>query len=350
MTLTQAALATKRAIIIFIISLVLVISGWVGFQYWYTNYYLPGLPPEIIKPEVKFGPLPLPVLPKSIAPSDAFTYVLNTEDGNLPKGIPQLMNIYFIPQLGATLLAPDRVRELAENFDFTQGPEKISPNLHKFRDSIGGEMTIDLNTDNFQIIRQEATESATLEDAQLPEQGKIIADFKNYLSGKRLLKDSLKTGRAKVIYEKPSQQDSTRATVTLWPEDIKNGNKDYPIVTDKPDNGLVSAEVLASNNSEKYSKISFHYWEPDKENSSTYPIKNPGEAFEELKTGKGYLIKAPSNYKASITKIYLAYYMGEEYSEYTQPVYVFEGESFLSYVLAVTSEYLSSESSEKPSP
>ena len=48
----------------------------------------------------------------------------------------------------------------------------------------------------------------------------------------------------------------------------------------------------------------------------------------------------PRTSSASITKVYLAYYLSEEYSNYLLPVFVFEGPQFAGMVPAVKSEFL----------
>lgn len=86
--------------------------------------------------------------------------------------------------------------------------------------------------------------------------------------------------------------------------------------------------------------MDYIFWPIDLNNFGTYPIKKVDEAFEELKNGEGFIAIEPLRGNVSISKIYLAYYLSEEYTNYLQPVYVFEGSGFASIVQAVKNEFV----------
>lgn len=345
MTLVDAAQLTKKGIIVFIAMIILLTLAWFGYLYWLNNIYTP--PIVIIPPELKFGKIPLPKFPNPEISSTNYTYTLDTPDGKLPEDSPSLMKVYFMPQLGATLLAPDRVKELAETLGFTEGPEKISATKHRFKDPQGGEILIDLNTNNFNYKRAEipeSSESAKQDVKQdIGDQARIIADFKNYLSSKNLLKESLRLGSITVEYNKPSQQESTRAKVSLFPSPIKDEEIEYSIITPSYPLGLVNGEVTRfTKDYNKYPILNYVYWEPELENSSTYPIKTYNEALTQLKEGKGVIIQQPPQNQVSITESYIAYFEPEEYSPYLIPVFVFKGKNFLSIVPAIEDDQIES--------
>src|SRR5258708_2433232 len=126
MTLTETAQLTKRVLLISLVLLVIAISGWISYQVWYYKYYLPNKPAVEVLPEVKFGILPRPVLPKSEISSSNYSYSLDTETGDVPTTLPKIAKVFFVPQLGTTLLSSNRATNLAEKLGFTQGPENIS--------------------------------------------------------------------------------------------------------------------------------------------------------------------------------------------------------------------------------
>jgi len=90
----------------------------------------------------------------------------------------------------------------------------------------------------------------------------------------------------------------------------------------------------------------YHHFALDENKNGIYPIKTSEEAWEELKSGKGYIADLGDNSKGTITirKVYLAYYDPGQYTEYFQPVVVFEGDNnFVAYIPAVINEYVRSE-------
>lgn len=340
MTLTEASAFTKKGMIVSAITLFVVFSAWGIWHYYYNYIYLPGVPPVIEQPTLIFGLLPKLKFPDSQVSSSNFSYALDTETGALPEKTPLLFKVYSVAQLATDLLALDRAKNLAGSLAFNRTPQAISATQYQFiDDKIGGRLIVDLDTGNFKFQRNAATGSGErlerIEDfIDENNQGQAL---KNFLSSKGLLKEQLRAGKTSVTYNNQVKKDSNLVTVNLWQENIE----DYPIVTPKFREGLIRAVGTNNNNDEgKYILLDYIFWPIDLENFGTYPIKNSLEAFEELKNGEGFVSVEPRSSNASITKVYLAYYLSEEYSNYLQPVYVFEGPEFAGFVPAIKSEFV----------
>lgn len=340
MTLTEAAAFTKEGMIVSAITLFVVLSAWGIWHYYYNYVYLPGLPVVVEQPTVAFGPLPKVAFPESAISSSNFSYTLDTETGALPEKLPRLFKVYSVAQLATDLLALDRAKSLARSLEFNVTPQAISATQYKFiDDKNGGELIVDLDTGNFKFRRSVATGSGEsfekVEDfINDSTQGQTL---KSFLGSKGLLKDQLKSGKTTAVYNNQIKKDSTLVTVNLWQESIE----DYPIVTPKFNEGLIKAVGNSNRNGDrKYILLDYIFWPIDLENFGTYPIKTADEAFEELKNGEGFIAIEPKTSSASITKVYLAYYLAEAYSNYLQPVYVFEGPGFAGFVTAVKSEFV----------
>lgn len=340
MTLTDAAAFTKKGMIVSVITLFVVFAAWGIWHYYYNYIYIPGLPPVIEQPTIAFGPLPQIAFPESNVASSNFSYSLDTETGALPEDTPRLFKIYSVAQLATDLLALDRAKNLAGALSFNKTPQAISATQYKFIDEInGGELIVDLDTGNFKFRRNVATGSGEsferIEDFINDDvQGRTL---KGFLSSKGLLKDQLEGGKTSAIYNNQVKKDSNLVTINLWQEDIE----DYPIVTPKFREALIKAIGNANRSSDrKYLSLDYIFWPVDLENFGTYPIKTAAEAFEELKSGEGFVAIEPRTSNASLTKVYLAYYLAEEFSNYLQPVYVFEGSEFVGFVQAVKSEFV----------
>ena len=333
MTLTQTAKITKRFLLIFGILFVLLTVSYIGYQIYYYQYYLPHKPAPVIKPDKKFGPLPAPKFISTDVSSSNYSYSLATVTGGLPTDIPKIEKVYFIPQLGTTLLASDKATQLANSFSFTQGPTITNQTTYQFSDTQGGTMTIDLNTSNFTFNRI-ASPSGTLQE-NFTDQGQVADQFKAYLSNKGLLADDLSSGRTNVVFDNSLPQNSQTATISIWPADFNN----LEIVTPTFSDGLIKAVVnTAKDETIKYQNLTYTYWSPDSQNSSTYPLKTPDQAFSDLKSGLGVVVVQPTDPQVAITSVKLAYYESGSYSLYLLPVYVFEGEGFVAYVDAIPSD------------
>lgn len=340
LTLTQTASLTKKAFIFGIVFLVLATLSWVGLSY-YQAYQASKIPPPEVKPDVKFNILPQPNLSINLVSSSEFTYDLVTKTGNLPTDLPKIMKVYFISKLGTTLLAPNRARELAQKFNFKNGPEIIQPTLYRFSDG-GSNFDIDLDTGNFSFERKIATEAASIQDEIMADRGKLVEEFKNFLSSKGLLVEQLANGRSSVSYDNPSQQESQTAVITLWQEDLQDQSTSYPLVTARFTEGVVKTTVTKyQDETNKYPNLNYVFWSIDQNNFATYPIKSVVDAFSELKEGRGFVVIKPPFPQVSISSVYLAYLVSDVYTPYLQPIFVFEGEGFAALTAAITDSYLS---------
>lgn len=332
MTLSQTAILTKQVITISSIALVLGIISFIGYKIWYS-YYLASLPPVEEKPDPKFGILPSPEFSKTGVSSSNFSYAIDTVTGGLPKvgidsGFEKFVKVYFVTKTVASLLSPERSQNLAERFGFKSPPQILSQTKHQFtlEDKI---LNVDLDTGNF-IYQKNSTPSAT---GSLDDETKLASDFHQVLSFLGVLKPDLTPGRSKSI-----PIGGGIGQISLWPNPLY----DKPIVTAEYNTSLINGQVNHSaDNIENYLKLNFTYYPVDISTFATYPIKTTDQALEDLKFGKGSVVIEPSAPQVSITSMHLAYFLGEHYSPYLLPVFVFEGPQFAAYVSAITEQYQS---------
>lgn len=336
MTLTETATFTKKLLILSAVLLVILIVGGFGYQA-YRKYQLSQIPPVEEKPDVKWGILPKTNLPVSGVSSSNYSYTLDTTTGSVPKDLPKLIKVYFVPKLGTTLLSADKAKDLASSFKFTNGPQMLSETKYRFTDDTGGTFTVDLSSGNFKYKRVLATDSALLQDEFIADDSKISTDFKNFLNSKDLLKDQLKNGRSKVLYDKFPQTENLSATISLWQEDVDK----LEIITDKFTTGLIKGVMTKFQNElQKFLELDYTFWQVDQTNFSTYPIKTGDVAFAELQAGQSAVVIEPLKPRVSITKVSLAYFLSEDYPQYLQPVYLFEGDHFAAMLPAIIDTYL----------
>ena len=321
MTLTQVAIITKRAILTFIIMIILGIASFIGYQIWYANY-LASLPPPEEKPDIKFGILPPPDFIPAKVSSSNFAYQVATETGGLPD-FGKLTKVYFIPKATSTFLAEDKAKALAAKFNINTPPEASPEGQFKFSKE-SRTLQIDLDTGNFTYFA-----GSTPSGKASGEEAELIANFRELLTQIGIIKPELQDSPAKLV----------EGRIMIWPKDIDK----KPIVTARFKQSLVKGVASQSANiANHYSSLDFTFWPVDETTFSTYPIKNGTLALEDLKKGKGTVVIEPKTAQVSITSVYIGYFESETYSPYLQPVFVFEGPNFVSYVPAITDEYINS--------
>ena len=328
MTLTQTAILTKQVITISVITLILGIISFIGYKIWYS-YYLSTLPPVEEKPDTKFGILPTPAFPSSSVSSSNFSYTLDTTTGSLPKlgdpGFEKVIKVFFIISPFASFLSPDRSQALASKFGIGNFPQVLSETSYSFEDR-GRILTVNLDNGNFTYVNKEATNSGI---ERLDDSEKLISDFKETLNTLAIFKEELREGRSKVITK---VSPTFSAQLSLWQKNV-NGKQ---IFTQDFNKALVNADILGSARSlEKYSSLNFTFWQVDENTFATYHTKFPADALNDLKSGKGTIIIEPPKPQVSITSVYLGYFLSDNYSQYLQPIYIFEGPQFVAYVSAI---------------
>lgn len=333
MTLSQAAILTKQVITISSIAIILGTASFIGYKIWHA-YYLAHLPPVEEKPDTKFGLLPPIVFPEKSVSSSNYSYSIDTSTGNLPKvgidsGFEKIIKVYFITKTYATLLSADRAKNLAEKFDIKSAPKILSETNYQFQDK-DKTLTVNLDNGNF-TFEKEATVSG---QENLDDDNKLVSGFERNLEFLGVFKDDLKTGRTKVI---SSKTEAGVAQISLWPSKIDN----KPIFTPQFDTSEIFAVVYKSaDNLQDYLALNFTYYPIDTSTFATYRIKTAEQAFEDLKSGKGIVSIEPNAPKVSISLIYLAYFLGDSYSPYLQPIFVFEGPHFAAYVPAISPDLI----------
>ncbi len=320
MTLTQAAKITRISLIGLVLAGVLGTIGGFGYNIWHQRY-LASLPPVEEKPQNLFGELPALKLPKGKVSSANFSYSVDTTTGNFPD-IPKLVNVYFIPPGTITLLSNQKARDLANKLGFDSDPQVISETKQRFGNQSGGSIEVDITTLNFSLSTSTPSAEASQSAAADATPEALINSFKNYLTEKKLLSENITKGPTKVNFDE----------INIWPEAIDS----IPFITANPNRSLIRGVAKQNSASDfAFSNVSYTNWVVDTTKSSTYKIKAATQAFDELKAGDGLILLETSKSQVSLSNLYLAYYISEEYSPYLQPVYVFEGPNFLALVDAI---------------
>lgn len=344
--LTQVAISARRAIRYTVLLVIFLIVGKFALD-TSISIYLKVFPPPPPPPTVKFGKLTKISFPANSA-SAKLTYVLETPEGGLPTDIPTQAKVYFMPKPNANLLSLDVAKEKVKAMGFTSDPVAESDSVYKFTNPTYPAM-IEINIVNgtFSISYDLSSDRSPI--ATKPPVAEVASsEFRSLLSGANALPDDL-TGTTTHSFYKLSSgtlapalslSDSDVVKVNLFRKDYDN----LPSVTANPNESNVWAIVSgASTREQQVIAAEYHYYPVDESQFSTYPIKTPQEAFNELNNGGAFIADLGLNKNGDtlkIRRIHLAYFDPESGSDFFQPVYVFEGDNgFTAYLPAVTSTY-----------
>lgn len=331
MTLTDAAMTTKRGVRISIVFGVVFLILWIIYRIVYATIIQP-IQVANIKPNLAYGLLDKPVFPITLIPSDTLTYTLNTDTGFLPNINARMAKVYSNPPPAVSLLSPDNAKTLAAKFGFTDGPTIISPTLYQFSDDNGGQMDIDISSENFSYTRPSATPESS-QTQNFSDDTALEQDLINYLSTESLKSKELSTKPAAITFDGPTRDQSQTAKISLWQADIDG----LPIVTSTFNQGLVTGTLSKYLfNEDRYVSLDYTYWPIDTTQFATYPLKTVQQAYDELKNGGGTVIVDDKlNKDVSVTSVFIGYYLPKTYIPYIQPVFVFKGDTFVAYVPAL---------------
>lgn len=312
----------------------------------------PAPPPA---PTVKFGKLPFIKFPEK--DSVNFTYTLETPTGEFPK-LPDQLKIYFVAKSSANLLSLDLANQKAKGLGFNNNPQQVSDTIYRYQNpNFPSVLEMNIVSGVFSISYDLNADKTPLENK--PTVAQIsISNAKNFLTGAGLLPSDL-TGEASYQYLKLTDGKFVKALSQSEADAIKINlfRKSFdgmPSLTASEDESNVWFIMSGSQDKgQQMLAAEYHYYPVDETQYSTYPIKTPEAAFNDLKSGKGFISNVgmfTNGQNVRIRNISLAYYDPEGYSEFYQPIYVFEGgdgtnpkTDFTAYVPAVSDEYYGKE-------
>ncbi|KKP38339.1 hypothetical protein A2130_02280 [Candidatus Woesebacteria bacterium GWC2_33_12] len=343
-TLTYASITARKSIRYFIYFIIFLIVGRVvlnGTIALYKKIFPPAPEPAT----VAFGKLPKLPFPEKTKKDLKFT--LETANGEIPL-FPLKVSVYFMPKKSANLLSLDFTKDMTKKLGFSLEPQQISDSIYKFNHKSSlAILETDIITNAFSISYDLNADPLPISVKSL--QPEISAStVKSFLNSGGLLAEDL-TGEVKHQFLKTqggnfipavSLSDASITRVDIF----RKKYNELPIVTNE--SGKANVWFMVSGIREKGRDIiagEYHYFPIDETKLATYPIKTGSEAWQEFINGNYYSASFGTTIDGNnikIRKVYLAYYDPGVYTEFFQPIYVFEGDNdFVGYVPAVTSEY-----------
>lgn len=350
--LTQIAYYTRRALKIGAILLIafLIVRGGVkiGLKIWRAAN-----PPPPPKPTMAFGKLPKLKFSDSAIKASELSFKLETIEGTLPE-FPESIEVYFMPQRAANLLASSRAKGKAYKMGFKNEPEIISETVYRWTSQSTPPTTLEMNivTGNFNLRYDFRNDPEILTSKNLPTAQQAAQEAKGFLVGGGFLPEDLANGTVEFeyLFFEPLKSPELKPVLSFSEANFIRANlfhgnmNNLKILPPNPKKSLISFLFSSSRTTGKrIVEIDYTYFPIEKEISATYPLKPASQAFKELQNGGGYIAHLRQNEKGLIIirKVFLAYYNSQEPQHYLQPIYVFEGDrEFFAYVPAIDSKWM----------
>lgn len=342
-TLTETAYYTRRAIN----------WGIIGIVVFFTLRFLFGSalntwrqlnPPPPPPPTVAFGKLPALELPANRTDATDLKFTLETIEGK-PYLASNSAAVYFIPKPAPNLLALTRAKQFAGRLDFNNEPTTDNQSVFRFIDSANPARSLDFNivTNNFDLSYNYGSDIGLFNEKNLPSAGQAVQEAKNFLQNFGLASPAFVAGEEKITYLALSGNNLLPTTsysgANAIRVDLGRSNlEDLKLFPPDPQSELIYFIFSpSSDQTKKFLKISYKFWPVEIEQRATYPLKTADLAWEELKNNKGYIASpGQTNGQAVIRKMFLGYFYPENYQQFLQPIYVFEGDpNFLGFVPAI---------------
>lgn len=318
------------------------------------NYWQETHPDPLPEPDLALGKIPAISFGSQEYEISDFSYQLQTTDGNLPS-LDTQTKVYFIPILGSKFFDEDKTRQTANALGFTTELGKISTTRFAFANAeTGATLKIDTINNNFEISYPYQDDLFFLNNRG-PEESSALQTVHSFLNRADLWPDDVDTQKTTYIYLKydentsglvsaASLSESQLTKVNLRRADVN----ELPVQPANPDEANIS--FIVSSSTENNQKVVFGHFVSYSINYTsygTYPLKNTSTAWEELKSGQGFVASLGNNSVGDtimIRNIYLAYFDPQVAQNFLQPIFVFEGyNDFLAYLPAVDSSAISQE-------
>lgn len=360
-SLTEVADVTRKAVIGLGVFVVVFIVGSVtlrlGRQLWMTLN-----PEEPPPPTVGFGLLPVPRFPAKDV--DGLEYVFEIPQGALVT-FGDRAKVFFSAGTRSNLLALERAKKQATALGFVFEPEMVSGTVYRWNKTVPLQsvLEMDINTGNFTMEVAWETDPGFLQKKLVLNEKQAVSEAKSYLTRAGFLKGDLEeavvettllTASGGEFVQVSSVSEADFIQVDFFRASIVDPNPAFVdgdetetarVLTKDPEMGL--ARILYSGSrgqGERIVSAEVKYTEVLYEQIETYPVIQPGQAWEYLANGSGYVAREPSiGNKVVVRRMELGYYDQVEEQSYLIPMYVFYGDNeFVGYVPAITPKWYAS--------
>lgn len=347
-SLTESSIIARKVIRYGIYALILVITGRFAIQGAVT-LYRQIFPPPPPKPTVAFGRLP--ELPFPEKGENEFTYTLDLAEGQLPE-LPQQTEVYYMPPFQSTISSVENAKANAGALGFNPDGRVLVesiPNVYVFqKNNVPSNLTMNVITGVFSISYN-VDEDPIVVSSVPPNEEQSVNYISDELTQAKLISEDYKNGPTTTKYLKleggefvpaASLSESVATKVNFFRKGYGSDGTIPSVTQNMPEGNLWF--IIAGGRGKQIVAGEYHYFPIDQSKSGTYPLKSSQTAWDELKEGKAYIANPGTSEEKekTIRKVYLAYYDAGQYTQFYQPVVVFEGDDdFYAFVSAIQNDY-----------
>lgn len=347
-TLTEVTYMGRIMVKIGAAALVLLMVGRItlntAISIWKAMHPEPPPPPT-----VGFGTLPRLRFPDRVDIQKPSTYILETANASFPD-FGDRAKVFFMPQSTLGLLGDENAKKIAATYGYLFEPEIRNVRQYRWTKStpLNSTLQVDIQTLSYSLITDFLSRPELLANPNLPDNFEAVTTVKQFLTKVEKEADDIATASGEIIYRKSIGTELAEAVSYSDADFIEVDLNRYPIdgiyrmFTPEGYKGTVHAVLTgALGGQDGIVLFENNYHEVDYDQVHTYPLRNPQEAWQILKSGEGYIASYEGEGQAVIRTVKLGYYDDFEEQAYLQPVYVFEGDdNFIGYVSALDPTYV----------
>jgi hypothetical protein len=344
-TLTKASVSARKGIRYTLFAIILLIIGRFALAGG-LKFYKSLLPEPKPKATSRFGALPLLPFEDKYSDIEKLNYKLETVDGKLPQ-IPEVIEVYFMPRPLSSIVALDNAKSIARKLDFNPNGRELVETVYLFsKDNLPSTMSMNIVSGAFSIS-YDVNSDPFVFDGLPPTAPTATSTIKKFLASANLLKDlegnvSHKFLRVEGGELVPAVSLSEANVTEINLHRSVYGANEISAATSDPKKSNVWFLLSTKSRNPVIIAGEYHYFPIDPDTFSTYDIKTSQLAWEELLEGKAVIASVDSTEgtEISVREIYLSYYDAGQYTEFYQPIFVFEGDNdFIAYLPAITDEF-----------
>lgn len=342
LTLTQIAGVSRKAIYAVLIGfVVLAVTTYIMRQ---IQDYERLHPPLVVqKPNYLFGRLPELVFPKSVKRPVKMS--LQIASGFLPA-TPSVVKVFSVKSQKFPGFDPVAAsRDFAARVGFSVNEVKINDEEYSFTDKNNPLRSIKINVVNqsFELTSDLKSGFGFITGGDLPSPQDAINFSRNFLQTNNLWVPEDAVNDQQVFYYKITPLGDLIQTQLPFEANLikivfRAAAIDKQIVfsgteTDGPVTFLLSG---GKEGAPQIVELKYNYFSLDEVNFGTYLAKSASVAWDELKSGGGYVSNFGLVEEPLVNNVYLGFYDSLNGSSYVQPIWVFESDKgFRAFVAAV---------------
>ncbi|HVT01019.1 MAG TPA: hypothetical protein VHE53_02155, partial [Patescibacteria group bacterium] len=268
------------------------------------------------------------------------SYTINTLTGELPTDFKDRVKVYKVVRETPSLVALDSVREKLKSLGYDQNETKVNDSVYQWNNSNGDTIQYDIFTNNFKIYSNFLNETppnsirgVTASKAGAYQTAQTFLDALSEdtsdIDPDKATITFLKIDNGQLV-QADSQNDAQFARLDLFQKDVDGKQIYYSDLTNSPMYFIYRNE----GDIPRIVDASFSHFVPNTNDSSTYPLKTPNQAFEDLKKGNALIFNPTGAKHVDITDVDQGYFLGTNNQQYLLPIIIFKGKDFTGFVAA----------------